>query len=362
MPLTYEISMLPLLNIATILVLLTVFTTHMYIKTNIKTDLHLACSFGLISLLPFTLYKSTNTLSANVDFWSKSYHVAGLIVLLTTLAIYWLAEKRMLSERLPLIVITVIIAFTIVLPETLAGVAFALAFFVFAIWLYYQAAKGFKFELVRIVFYVLIPLTVLGGIIFTSNAFALLYSLFILGLLIYETLRYFDRIVSLLRNAGINSLTDSLTGLFNKGYLLKKVEQLVSHQEISIIFCDIDNFKKLNDMKGHDFGDSVLVNTGKAMKEVIGNNGFVCRYGGEEIVSIVVSGDAVRFAEQLRERVEKEVKITVSVGVASSKELQGQGLERLGLRTIKKADERMYKAKTSGKNKVVSNVEDNLDK
>lgn len=354
MQITYEISMLPLLNIAAILILLTVFTSHMYLKTNIRTDLHLACSFALIALLPLTLYRSMNTLSTHVEFWSKPYHVAGLIVLLTTLAIYWLAEKREFLERLPLVVITVIVSFTIVLSHTLAGITFALAFLLFAIWLYYQATKGYKFEKVRIIFYVLISLTVLGGIIFISNAFALIYSLLILGLLLYETLRYFDRVVTLLRNAGINSMTDSLTGLFNKGFLLKKVEQLVSRQEINIIFSDIDNFKVLNDTKGHEYGDTVLIKVGKVMKEVMGNNALICRYGGEEMVAIVVSGDVMRLAEQFRERVEQEVHVTVSIGVASSKEMMGQGLDRLGLRTIKRADERMYMAKNTGKNKVVS--------
>lgn len=356
MQITYEISMLPLLNITVILVLLTVFTTHMYIKTNIRTDLHLACSFALISLLPLTLYRSINSLSTHVAFWSKPYHVAGLVVLLTTLVIYWLAEKRELSERLPLIVITVIIAFSIVLPEILSGITFAITFLLFGIWQYYQAIKGYKLEIVRIIFYITIAFTTIVGIVFISNAFAFVYSLLILGLLLYETLRYFDRVVTLLRNAGINSITDSLTGLFNKGFLMKKVEQLVNRQDINIIFSDIDNFKILNDTKGHDYGDKVLINVGKLMKEVMGNNALICRYGGEEMVAIVISGDAVKLAEQFRERVEKELKVTVSIGVASSKELQG--LERLGMRTITCADKRMYIAKNTGKNKVI-NIDSN---
>ncbi|MFJ7891366.1 GGDEF domain-containing protein [Lysinibacillus xylanilyticus] len=353
MQLTYAISMLPLLNIAVILILLTVFAAHMYMKTQIRTDLHLALSLGVISLLPLILFRSTISIGDKLDFWSKPYHIAGLTVLLATLAISWLAEKRDFSERLPIIANTIVVACSIILPKILGGSVFALSFLFTAIWLYLQATKGYKFEYIRMIFFSSIFISVIGGSLFSSSAFAFLYSLLVLTLLIYETLRYFDRVVSLLRSAGINSITDSLTGLFNKGFLNKKVEQLVQRETISIIFCDIDDFKDINDTKGHEFGDKVLFNVGKVMKRVVGDNGYVCRAGGEEMVCMIVSGDAAKIAEQVRASVEKEVKVTLSVGVANSKELAGQSFDQLGQRTIKKADLRMYAAKQAGKNRVV---------
>lgn len=353
MQLTYAISMLPLLNIAIILILLTVFATHMYLKTHIRTDLHLALSLGLISLLPLMLFGSTANIGEKLDFWSKSYHVAGLTVLLAMLAISWLAEKKEFSERLPIIVVTIVVAGSVVLPEVVAGIVFALSLTFSSLWLYLQATKGYKFEYIRLILFTVIAISVIGGSLFFSGAFAFLYSLLVLTLLIYETLRYFERVVFLLRSAGINSITDSLTGLFNKGFLSKKVEQLVQRGDISIIFCDIDNFKNINDKKGHEYGDKVLVSVGKVMKRIVNDSGFVCRAGGEEIVCIIVSGDAIKIAEKIRSSIESEVNVTVSVGVANSKELSGQSLDQLGQRTIKKADLRMYIAKTSGKNRVV---------
>lgn len=76
--------------------------------------------------------------------------------------------------------------------------------------------------------------------------------------MLIETRYYFVRVAKLMRNAGMNSIKDPLTNLYNKGFLFRKTEQLIKQQPISIIFIDIDNFKTLNDTKGHDYGDQVL--------------------------------------------------------------------------------------------------------
>ncbi|MCM3390202.1 GGDEF domain-containing protein (plasmid) [Ureibacillus chungkukjangi] len=346
----YDISILPLLNMALILALLTLFSTHLYIKTGIKTDLYLAISFGIIFLLPLTIY----TANGEVEFWSRPYHLAGLSSLLTILAVYWLAEKRTLSERLPLIILTAFIALLTLLPSFIGGLAFGLAYLIYSIWLFYRRQQGYDSELIRSLFFMVIAVCVLLGQITQSLAFIFLYSLVLLSLLIYETLRYFDRVVLLVRNAGISSITDNLTGLFNKSYLLKKTAQLVQRKvPISIIFADIDNFKSLNDTKGHEYGDIILREVGGMLKEVLNNKGLSCRFGGEEMVGIVTNGDANKLAEIFRERVEKEIGVTVSVGVAHSNELTQEPLEDLHNRTIKKADFRMYAAKNNGKNRVV---------
>lgn len=103
----------------------------------------------------------------------------------------------------------------------------------------------------------------------------------------------------MMNSAGVNSITDPLTGLYNKRFLMTKAEQLVAKQSISIIFADIDNFKELNDQKGHDMGDSVLKEVAKALKETVANHGFACRYGGEEIVSLITNGNPIEIAENL---------------------------------------------------------------
>lgn len=158
---------------------------------------------------------------------------------------------------------------------------------------------------------------------------------------IYHTLQ----LLSMLQNTGKNVVTDPLTGLYNRRWLYKKLEQIAHKQKVGIIFCDIDNFKRLNDEKGHEHGDYVLQKTGEIMSSILKGNGQGCRYGGEELVGLVQNyGRTVGLAEKILETVHKELNITMSIGIAIGK---GSGEEILKL-----ADERMYISKTTGKNKI----------
>lgn len=163
----------------------------------------------------------------------------------------------------------------------------------------------------------------------------------------------FERVVELLQSSYTNSITDGLTGLYNRRYFVNRVNQYVnSGTKISIIFADIDNFKKLNDIKGHQKGDEALQQVAQIMKETVDDIGICGRYGGEEIVVLVtdLNTPTGELAEEIRKRVEKEAGVTISVGY--SKLLQGLTAEQL----IKQADEAMYKAKSTGKNKVVKYI------
>jgi diguanylate cyclase (GGDEF)-like protein len=160
----------------------------------------------------------------------------------------------------------------------------------------------------------------------------------------------FERVVELIQAIYNSSITDGLTYLFNRKYFSNRVSQYIGRNlPISILFSDIDNFKKLNDTKGHQMGDNVLKHVAAIMKEESEDFGIAGRYGGEEIVVLItdpsVNMDA--FAERVRQRVEEETLVTVSLGY--SKNDRGVTAEQL----IKQADEAMYKAKTTGKNKVV---------
>jgi diguanylate cyclase (GGDEF)-like protein len=163
-------------------------------------------------------------------------------------------------------------------------------------------------------------------------------------------LMLFERVVELIQAIYNSSITDGLTHLFNRKYFSNRVSQYIARNlPISILFSDLDNFKKLNDTKGHQMGDNVLRQVAAIMKEESEDFGIAGRYGGEEIVLMItdpsVNMDA--FAERLRQRVEDETLVTVSLGY--SKYDRGATVEQL----IKQADEAMYRAKTSGKNKVV---------
>lgn len=165
---------------------------------------------------------------------------------------------------------------------------------------------------------------------------------------------------------------DSLTGLKTRSFLEEELQRnlnlifIKDHKErrekfgftkISILFIDLDNFKKINDKYGHAVGDDVLKSVSKVLTKHVRSTDVVARYGGEEM-AITLLGDNERQAyykaEKIRESIKNltfrnhysGLKITVSIGVAQAKELS---LTKL----LKEADVAMYKAKQAGKNMAV---------
>jgi diguanylate cyclase (GGDEF)-like protein len=160
-----------------------------------------------------------------------------------------------------------------------------------------------------------------------------------------------ERVIEVMQMSYISSITDALTGLYNRRHFYLSVEKSIrTDQKPSIIFSDIDNFKRLNDTKGHKAGDDVLKQVATIVKEEVGGIGLAGRYGGEEIVAMISdpSIDMKQLTERIRFRIEKETIVTVSIGYSK---LEGKGITHDVL--IKQADIAMYQAKTTGKNKCV---------
>ena len=167
----------------------------------------------------------------------------------------------------------------------------------------------------------------------------------------------------------LRSVTDGLTGAFSHGYLQEalSIEMEKARREgrpLSILMMDLDDFKKLNDGHGHLFGDRVLKELTETASMNIRGEDVLGRYGGEEFLVIMPGADsavAVRVAERVRKAFERaaihpvhgqggSVRTTVSIGAATyagEHELDARAL-------IQRADERLYAAKRSGKNQVVS--------
>ncbi|MBP1154807.1 MULTISPECIES: GGDEF domain-containing protein [unclassified Paenibacillus] len=160
----------------------------------------------------------------------------------------------------------------------------------------------------------------------------------------------FERVIELMQAIYTSSITDGLTQLYNRKYFENRVRQYVQQRiPVAVIFSDIDNFKKLNDTKGHQMGDLALKKVAQIMKEETEDTGICARYGGEELVVLITDPDtsAESLSERIRSRIEAETTVTVSVGFSYySKGITAEEL-------IKQADEAMYQAKTTGKNKVV---------
>ncbi|RKN85055.1 sensor domain-containing diguanylate cyclase [Paenibacillus ginsengarvi] len=164
---------------------------------------------------------------------------------------------------------------------------------------------------------------------------------------------FFERIVELMQASMHSAITDGLTGLYNRRYMLSKTNQYIRlGYPVSVLFSDIDNFKKLNDTKGHHAGDEALKAVARIMMEESEEIGFAGRFGGEEMVVLVTdpSIDMGKFSEKVRGRIEAETGVTVSIGYSKTKSREDDvSAEQL----IAQADQAMYKAKTTGKNKVV---------
>lgn len=161
----------------------------------------------------------------------------------------------------------------------------------------------------------------------------------------------------------VSATKDSLTGLYNRRGFEEEVGRLIKDiifakenpearkhfyiDSISILFFDIDNFKKFNDTYGHKTGDQVLRQVSGLISQKVRGIDLVGRWGGEEIVvALVGSGenDAYQKAEEIRKALKSRVKVnessvTVSIGVAEMESVLS--FEEL----IKRADKAMYEAK-----------------
>ncbi len=335
---------LPLLIIPIVLVLMLLLTVQLYYRTKRLPDLYIAIALGLgliASIQPFRWANGTELV-----FWSSPFQWATVGVLLATTGSLYFSKVISVPILATFLISILANLISVTLSPTMGGMVAAAGFIGIGVQLLLAQRKG-QVEVGAYPYLFLVSgLFVLIGHWIPYNGGRFLFGMSLVVVLAYDLSRFFSRVVALLQTASFNSLTDGLTGLYNKSFLFRKADQLAKAGEIGIIFADIDNFKQLNDTKGHEEGDVVLKQTGALLKEVIGKNGYACRFGGEELVGIVHSGDAVELAERFCRLVSKKTIVTVSVGVALGKED--------GSKIIRVADERMYSAKSSGKNKVVS--------
>ena len=153
---------------------------------------------------------------------------------------------------------------------------------------------------------------------------------------------------------------DPLTGLMNRRAIGEKFEELLKGdtQCVTVAMGDIDFFKKVNDTRGHDCGDYVLKTLASLFREFMDGKGYVSRWGGEEFVFIfkdINGDDTYPMLEDLRRKIEAiefeffahRFKITMTFGVEEYSPMFGSE------EAIKKADEKLYIGKGSGRNQVV---------
>lgn len=160
------------------------------------------------------------------------------------------------------------------------------------------------------------------------------------------------------------TLKDPLTGLYNRRFLEESIDNLVAgilrrNTLLGILMADLDYFKSVNDKYGHDVGDLVLKETAQLLKRNVRASDLVIRFGGEEFLILLVDireGESVKIAEKLRSLVEVNavetpkgvIRRTISIGVSEFPK-DAKGIWE----AIKYADVALYKAKESGRNRVV---------
>ncbi len=180
-----------------------------------------------------------------------------------------------------------------------------------------------------------------------------------------ESVAKIENLRSNLAEANDKALRDPLTSLGNRRFFDQKLEQaLVEAPEsigLSLVMCDIDRFKAVNDKFGHPVGDMVL----KLFSEILSNNikgrDTVARVGGEEFAIIFPQtspADAVAVADQIRKQLEAKKWVVGSSGAALGAVTASFGIAQLRAdegadELFKRADEALYRAKSEGRNRVV---------
>jgi diguanylate cyclase (GGDEF)-like protein len=166
-------------------------------------------------------------------------------------------------------------------------------------------------------------------------------------------------------------LTDSLTGVYNRRYVDRRLLEEISRARrqqypISFMYIDIDHFKRVNDTVGHQGGDDVLREVANRIKNELRLSDALARFGGEEFVVLLINADlesAAFVAERIRAGIAAsmidlsggvKVSITASVGVASLAQTAADtATEAQAQELISHADEALYQAKESGRNRVI---------
>ncbi|MGC9352088.1 MAG: diguanylate cyclase domain-containing protein, partial [Sulfurovum sp.] len=154
---------------------------------------------------------------------------------------------------------------------------------------------------------------------------------------------------------------DPLTGLSNRILLNDRLEHAIEHakrfdKHIGLIFCDLDNFKPINDTCGHTVGDEILKRVSFYLKDLFRKEDTVCRFGGDEFVILIEELEDFQYLDSILKRINQltttpcvingnAITIGMSIG-ASIFPYDGTDSDRL----IEAADQAMYRAKRSGKN------------
>lgn len=159
--------------------------------------------------------------------------------------------------------------------------------------------------------------------------------------------------------------TDALTGLYNRRHFSRVIEQLFAeaqrlNTDLSCVMIDMDGFKQVNDTLGHQVGDQLITTAGKVINANMRRMDIAARYGGDEFVLLIphtTPEEASLVLQRIREEfktaskalLKKDMKVTMSAGIASIKQLNPASADAL----VAAADHALYRAKQAGRDRIV---------
>ncbi|RVU83789.1 GGDEF domain-containing protein [Leucothrix sargassi] len=314
-------------------------------RTHTEVLILIACLLGFAGIMPFAIYR----------FFINDYIMFAFdgLVALTSLGLFayvWLTRKyKLIGAIISVVYLLAALSLTYIngpnyvhwaYPAAIAG--FCLVSSRLAIFLSFSAILG--------IFFILKDQMLVDGLVRVITTLTLL-SLF--GYIFNDSVHRQRKFLSTL------AARDALTGAWNRRTMDETLIQTTSSNNrnpliASLIILDIDHFKKINDTYGHTKGDEILAKLAHTINDSIRLSDRLFRYGGEEFI-IIADGakleNAAILAESIRKRIEHSAifpkeKITISLGIAGLED--GQSPEDW----LKSADEALYEAKRTGRNKV----------
>ncbi|HEY9202071.1 MAG TPA: diguanylate cyclase [Gammaproteobacteria bacterium] len=184
---------------------------------------------------------------------------------------------------------------------------------------------------------------------------------FISSICEYSRYHSYNLLKELQRKIQLEANTDELTGLHNRRYMYQQLDRMINKirrykRPYSLLLCDLDHFKSINDNHGHSCGDQVLVQTASRMKNSLRDEDIAARWGGEEFLIILPETDsaaAFQVAEKLRQQLSaqtfdcnnKQLSISMSIGVLQV----NPGTRKEDL--LNHVDDALYEAKHLGRNR-----------
>lgn len=193
-----------------------------------------------------------------------------------------------------------------------------------------------------------------------ARLFETLSTLFMLFVLLSDVFMLYRDSNNKYINSYQNSIRDPLTRLFNRSHFYDTLNGVLpktsAEQPLSVIVCDLDHFKRINDNYGHVQGDKVIQFAASVLQNHVRREDIAARIGGEEFALLLVNtgaADALAIAERIRQMVSREQdavpeRMTISMGVYTATHPQISAEE-----CVQRADKAMYDAKNGGRNKVV---------